>query len=36
MPFIATLQREGGGSLLKTKIKEMVVIKTSHLNGCAY
>jgi len=21
---------------IKTKIKEMVVIKTSHLNGCAY
>ncbi len=36
LPFVATLQREGGGSVLKAKIKEMVVIKTSHLNGCAY
>lgn len=36
VPFNATLQREGAGSVLETKIKEMVVIKTSHLNGCAY
>ena len=32
----AVLQREGGGSVLSTKIKEMVIIKTSHLNGCDY
>ncbi|MDW3178901.1 MAG: hypothetical protein R8J94_16030 [Acidimicrobiia bacterium] len=36
VPFNAVLQREGAGSVLETKIKEMVVIKTSHLNGCAY
>lgn len=36
VPFNAVLQREGGGSVLTTKLKEMVVIKTSHLNGCAY
>jgi hypothetical protein len=36
IPFIAVCQREGGGSVLSTKLKEMVVIKTSHLNGCEY
>ena len=36
VPFNAVLQRQGGGSVLETKLKEMVVIKTSHLNGCAY
>lgn len=36
VPFNAVLQRQGAGSILETKIKEMVVIKTSHLNGCAY
>lgn len=36
VPFNAVLQREGAGSVLETKIKEMIVIKTSHLNGCAY
>lgn len=36
LPFNAVLQREGAGSLLSTKIKEMAVIKTSKLNGCAY
>ena len=36
VPFNASLQREGAGSVLETKIKEMVVIKTSHVNGCAY
>lgn len=35
-PFNAVLQRQGAGSVLPTKLKEMVVIKTSHLNGCAY
>jgi hypothetical protein len=34
--FNATMQREGGGSVLSCKIKEMAVIKTSHLNGCDY
>jgi len=36
LPFNAVLQREGAGSVLTTKLKEMVVIKTSHVNGCAY
>lgn len=36
VPFNAVLQRQGAGSVLSTKIKEMVVIKTSHLNGCEY
>ena len=34
--FNATMQREGAGSVLACKIKEMAVIKTSHLNGCNY
>lgn len=36
VPFSAVVSREGGGGVLTTKIKEMVVIKTSSLNGCAY
>lgn len=36
LPFNAALQREGAGSILTAKIKEMVVIKTSQLNGCKY
>ena len=36
LPLTAALQREGGGSLLSTKIKEMVIIKTSHINQCEY
>lgn len=36
VPFNAVLQREGAGSVLTTKIKEMVVVKTSHVNGCKY
>lgn len=35
-PFNAVLQRQGAGSILSTKLKEMVVVKTSHVNGCAY
>ena len=34
--FNATLQREGAGSVLSSKIKEMVIIKTSKLNSCNY
>lgn len=34
--FNATLQREGSGSVLSSKIKEMVIIKTSKLNNCDY
>ena len=29
-----TFQREGAGGLLSTRVKEMVVLKTSQLNGC--
>ncbi len=36
LPFNAVMQRQGGGSVLPARIKEMVVIKTSALNGCAY
>ncbi len=36
LPLNATLQREGAGSVLTTRIKEMVVVKTSQINGCAY
>lgn len=36
LPFSATLQREGAGGLLSSRIKEIAIIKTSHLNGCAY
>ena len=36
IPFNAVVQRQGAGSLLSTRLKEMLVIKTSHLNGCAY
>ena len=36
LPLNAVLQREGAGSVLTTKIKEMAVIKTSHINGCRY
>ena len=36
LPFNAVMQRQGAGSILSTRIKEMVVIKTSHLNGCKY
>jgi len=36
LPFNAVMQRQGGGSILTSKIKEMAVIKTSKINGCAY
>ena len=36
LPLTVSLMREGLGTTLPTKIKEMAVIKTSHLNGCAY
>lgn len=36
LPFNAVMQRQGAGSILTTKIKEMVVIKTSKINGCDY
>ncbi|MGW8182434.1 MAG: hypothetical protein ACWGMT_00590 [Burkholderiales bacterium] len=30
------IQREGGGGVLSCRLKEMAVLKTSHVNGCAY
>lgn len=33
VPFNAVLQRQGAGSVLTTRIKEMVVIKTSRIHG---
>ena len=36
IPFNAVMQRQGAGSILSTKLKEMLVIKTSHLNDCRY
>lgn len=36
IPFNATVQREWPGARLSGRIKEMVVIKTSQVNGCAY
>ena len=36
LPFNASMQREGAGSLLTSKIKEMVIIKTSQINACNY
>jgi len=36
IPFNAVMQRQGAGSLLTTKLKEMMVIKTSHVNACGY
>ena len=36
LPFNAVMQREGAGSILSAKLKEMVVVKTSHVNGCEY
>lgn len=29
-------QREGAGAMLSSRIKEMAVLKTSHVNSCAY
>jgi len=34
--FSAVMQREGAGSYLSSKIKEIVIIKTSQVNGCDY
>ena len=36
LPFQAANQREWAGARLSGKIKEMVIIKTSHINGCDY
>ena len=36
LPFGAVSQREGAGGVLTCKLKEMVIIKTSKVNGCNY
>lgn len=36
LPFNATVQRQWPGSRMSGRIKELVVIKTSHVNGCKY
>tara|TARA_B100000029_G_scaffold516389_1_gene629374 strand:+ start:4779 stop:5462 length:684 start_codon:yes stop_codon:yes gene_type:complete len=36
LPFQAANQRDWPGSRLSGKMKEMIVIKTSHVNGCDY
>mgnify|MGYP006222148747 FL=1 len=36
LPFQAGNQREWPGARLSGKIKEMVIIKTSHINSCEY
>ena len=36
LPLTVSLMREGLGTTLSTRTKEIAVIKTSHLNGCAY
>lgn len=36
LPLTVTLMREGLGTTLSSKIKEMAVIKTSHVNECEY
>ncbi len=35
-PLIASMQRNGAGSILPAKIKTLVDIKTSTVNDCAY
>jgi hypothetical protein len=36
LPAGVVLQREGAGGVLSCRIKEMAVLKTSHVNSCAY
>ena len=36
LPFNAAVQRQWPGSCMPGRIKELVVIKTSHVNGCRY
>lgn len=36
LPAGVALQREGAGGLLSCRIKEMAVLKTSHVNTCSY
>ena len=36
VPFVATLHREGAGSVLDARTKNLVILKTSLVNGCEY
>lgn len=36
LPFNAAVQRQWPGSRMSGRIKELVIIKTSHVNGCRY
>jgi len=36
IPFVATLHREGTGSVLDARTKNLVILKTSLVNGCEY
>lgn len=36
LPINATAQRQWPGTRISGRLKELVVIKTSHVNGCAY
>ena len=36
LPLTSSLLRQGLGSVLDTKTKELAIIKTSQLNNCAY
>lgn len=36
LPLGTALQREGAGGILSCRIKEMAVLKTSHVNTCHY
>ena len=36
LPFLVALQREGAGGLLDGRTKELAILKTSVVNGCAY
>jgi len=36
LPAGVALQREGAGGVLSCRIEEMAVLKTSHVNTCAY
>ena len=36
LPAGTVLQREGAGGVLSCRIKEMAILKTSHVNSCRY
>lgn len=36
LPFLVTAQREGPGTVLDPRLRELAIVKTSLLNGCRY